>query len=129
VLGVGNLVQPNECQLLLADLLGKGRIQFETARADIRQESYGLLDNLVYITKKCPASNVEIAGHTDADGQDDYNLDLSRRRAQAVADYLTKAGIDARRLTSVGYGKTRPIAANDSDENKALNRRIEFIVK
>jgi outer membrane protein OmpA-like peptidoglycan-associated protein len=72
---------------------------------------------------------VEIAGHTDAVGTKDYNKYLSLKRAQAVKNFLTKKGIDTRRINAVGYGKSKPLASND-DENggRELNRRVEFKV-
>jgi len=78
---------------------------------------------------RCPDALIEISGHTDSVGSDDTNLQLSRRRAEAVSDYLKRAGVGAERMTAVGYGKTRPIASNDSEEGRARNRRIEFDVK
>jgi OOP family OmpA-OmpF porin len=122
-------VDAGECQALMNELLGRGRILFETARADLRRDSVALLDRLSYATRRCPDVRVEIAGHTDADGAADYNFDLSRKRAWSVVDYLVKAGVDPSRLTAEGYGPSNPIAPNDSDENKAKNRRIEFVVK
>ena len=74
-------------------------------------------------------AHVEISGHTDSVGSDDTNIQLSQRRAEAVADYLVKAGISPEHLNAVGYGKTRPIASNDTEEGRAQNRRIEFDVK
>ncbi|MGY4449623.1 outer membrane protein OmpA-like peptidoglycan-associated protein [Bradyrhizobium sp. i1.3.1] len=70
-----------------------------------------------------------MAGHTDADGEDSFNQALSEKRAQAVIDYLVKAGLPATRFTPVGYGATQPLAGNDTDEGKAQNRRIEFLVR
>ena len=67
-----------------------------------------------------------MAGHTDSDGADANNLVLSKNRAAAVRDYITGKGISATRVTSVGFGETKPILANDSDANKQLNRRVEF---
>jgi OOP family OmpA-OmpF porin len=78
---------------------------------------------------RCPTARIEIAGHTDAAGEDGFNQALSEKRAQAVLDYLVKAGLPADRFTAVGYGSTQPVAANDSNEGKAQNRRIEFVVR
>ena len=76
-----------------------------------------------------PGMSVEIGGHTDAISTRDYNMYLSRKRAEAVKDFLTKKGIDARRIKAVGYGKTRPLASNDDElEGRQLNRRVEFKV-
>jgi OOP family OmpA-OmpF porin len=78
---------------------------------------------------RCPTVNVEIAGHTDGDGEDGFNQALSEKRAQAVTDYLVKAGLPADRFTATGYGSTQPVASNGTDEGKAQNRRIEFVVR
>lgn len=116
------------CQTELVQLMGRGSLVFETGSARIYRASYGLLDNLVYLLQRCPAASVSISGHTDSDGSPERNLELSGRRATAVADYLRDAGIPSERLTATGYGATRPLAPNDSDANKARNRRIEFQV-
>ena len=68
-------------------------------------------------------------GHTDTDGTPERNQRLSERRAQSVVDYLSKAGVNASVLVAIGYGETRPLAANDTPVNKARNRRIDFTVK
>jgi OOP family OmpA-OmpF porin len=114
---------------LFSDLLGKGSIRFDSGRAVIDPDSTGLLDRLIETAMRCPAATIEISGHTDGDGEDAFNQALSEKRAQAVADYLVKAGLPADRFTAVGYGSTQPIASNDTDEGKAQNRRIEFLVK
>jgi OOP family OmpA-OmpF porin len=122
-------VDATVCQQLFSELLAKGTIRFESGRADILADSAGLLDGLIETALRCPAANIEIAGHTDADGDDASNKMLSEKRAQAVTDYLVKAGLSADRFTAVGYGSTQPVAANDTDEGKAQNRRIEFLVR
>jgi OOP family OmpA-OmpF porin len=122
-------VDATVCQQLFSDLLGKGSIRFESGRAVIDPDSTGLLDRLIETAMRCPAAAIEISGHTDGDGEDAFNQALSEKRAQAVADYLVKAGLPADRFTAVGYGSTQPIASNDTDEGKAQNRRIEFLVK
>jgi OOP family OmpA-OmpF porin len=78
---------------------------------------------------RCPTANIEISGHTDTDGDEAANQELSEKRAQAVADYLVKAGLPANRFSAVGYGSTQPITGNDTDQGKAQNRRIDFVVK
>ena len=87
------------------------------------------LRELAEIAKECPAFRIEIEGHTDSEGTDERNQRLSDRRAKAVADFLTRAGVEASRLSTVGYGASRPIADNDTEDGRARNRRIEFIVK
>jgi OOP family OmpA-OmpF porin len=122
-------VDATVCQQLFSDLLAKEKIRFESGRAVIDPDSAGLLDRLVETALRCPNANIEIAGHTDADGGDAFNQPLSEKRAQAVTDYLVKAGLPANRFTAMGYGSTQPIAGNDTDEGKAQNRRIDFLVK
>jgi OOP family OmpA-OmpF porin len=122
-------VDATVCQQLFSDLLAKGKIRFESGRASIDPDSAGLLDRLIETGLRCPTANIEVAGHTDADGEDAFNQALSEKRAQAVVDYLVKAGLAAGRFTATGYGSSRPIATNDTDEGKAQNRRIDFVVR
>jgi OOP family OmpA-OmpF porin len=122
-------VDATVCQQLFSDLLGRGKIRFESGRAAIDPDSAGLLDRLIETALRCPTANIEIAGHTDADGDDGFNQALSEKRAQAVADYLVKAGLPADRFKAMGYGGLQPVASNDTDEGKAQNRRIEFVVR
>ena len=117
------------CQQLFSGLLAKGKIRFESGRATIDPDSAGLLDRLIETALRCPSANIEIAGHTDADGEGGFNQALSEKRAQAVTDFLVKAGLPAERFTAMGYGSTQPIATNDTDEGKAQNRRIDFVVR
>lgn len=83
---------------------------------------------LLQMMKSSSTLRVEIGGHTDNSGSDDYNLDLSKRRANAVREMLMKGGADGNRITAVGYGKTKPLAPNDSRQGRSLNRRTEFII-
>jgi OOP family OmpA-OmpF porin len=87
------------------------------------------LDKVVAFFKVNDNIRFEIAGHTDDEGADDYNLALSLGRAQAVVEYLTKAGIDSTRLTAEGYGESKPLDKGITKAAKARNRRVEFIVK
>ena len=129
VAAAGTPLAPEACQPLFADILGRGKIRFETGQAAIDHDSDAVLDNLTAIAMRCPDARIEISGHTDAVGNEEANMDLSRRRAEAVVDYLKTAGVADERMTAVGYGKTRPIASNDTEEGRAQNRRIEFEVK
>lgn len=122
-------VDPTICQQLFSNLLAKGRIRFEPGRAAIDMDSAGLLDRLIETAMRCPAADIEIAGHTDTDGEDAFNQALSEKRAQSVMDYLVKAGLPAGRFTATGYGSSQPVATNDTDEGKAQNRRIDFLVR
>ncbi len=120
---------PAKCQIVISDLLKLGKIRFETGKASIHPDSFGFLDAVVAEVGRCPTTNFEVGGYTDNVGAPGANLELSRLRAQTTADYLAKAGIPAERLTAVGHGETNPIASNDTDDGKAQNRRIEFLVK
>jgi OOP family OmpA-OmpF porin len=122
-------VDPTVCQQLFSDLLGKATIRFETGRADIDRDSAGLLDRLIEIAFRCPSANIEIAGHTDAEGEEAANQTLSEKRAQAVVDHLVRAGLPADRFTAVGYGSAQPLAPNETGDGRAQNRRIEFVVR
>jgi OmpA-OmpF porin, OOP family len=122
-------VDATVCQQLFSDLLGKARIRFDSGKAEIAADSAGLLDRLIETALRCPNANIEVAGHTDSDGEEAANQALSEKRAQAVADYLVKAGLPANRFTPVGYGSTQPIAGNDTEQGKAQNRRIDFVVR
>jgi len=117
------------CQRLFVALLGRGKILFETGKAVIDRDSAAILDNLVAAALRCPSAKIEISGHTDSSGSDETNMELSRARAQAVVDYLVAAGIEGSRLTAAGYGKDKPVASNDTEEGRAQNRRIEFLVQ
>lgn len=122
-------VDPTVCQQLFTDLLGKSKIRFESGKAMIDPDSLGLLDRLIETAMRCQGAVIEIAGHTDGDGDAAANQALSERRAQAVVDYMVKAGLPAERFRAVGFGSAHPVAPNDNDEGKAQNRRIEFTVR
>jgi len=101
-------------------------IFFESGKSVLKIASFPELNRVVIFLKGNPTITVEISGHTDHEGSDEYNLTLSQERAQAVVDYLISKGQNPGRFTAVGYGETRPVASNDSDRGKQLNRRVEF---
>lgn len=104
-------------------------IYFDFNKATFKQESYNELNKLERMMAQNPAMQVEIGGHTDVVGSKNYNMYLSQKRAEAVKDFLTKKGIDARRIKAVGYGSSKPLASNDDEkEGRELNRRVEFKV-
>ena len=84
------------------------------------------MDNAANVLSKIPNVNIEIQGHTDSDGNDQYNQVLSEKRAISVKNYLVQKGISVDRLTTAGFGETQPISDNSTPEGKAKNRRIEF---
>lgn len=101
-------------------------IFFDFDKATLRPESTNELQRLTKLLNDVPTMKIEISGHTDSKGANDYNLKLSDNRAKAVVDYLIKAGIPANRLVFKGYGEEQPIATNETDEGRQLNRRTEF---
>ncbi len=102
-------------------------IFFVTASSKIKEISYPTLDKLAAEINSDSSSKVSIHGHTDSDGSDQYNEKLSASRAQSVLDYLVAKGVVKNRLDSKGFGESKPIASNDTDEGKAKNRRVEFL--
>jgi outer membrane protein OmpA-like peptidoglycan-associated protein len=106
------------------------KIQFELDKAEIMEASHGLLNEIVAILKEhADIKKVDILGHADSDGTDEYNKDLSDRRAKAVMQYLVDHGIEKRRLSAKGLGEGKPIADNETEEGKERNRRVEFLIK
>lgn len=103
-------------------------IYFEFDRDELMPRSFVELNKLLKILRDNPKINIEIVGHTDALGDDAYNLDLSRRRAESVVKFLTDNKINKSRLRARGEGERQPIASNDTDEGRAQNRRVEFVV-
>jgi len=101
---------------------------FATASATLEQSSLTELEQLVKLMEGSPALRLEISGHTDSDGSASFNQKLSEARAQAVKDHLLTKGVDPGRLVAVGMGNAQPVAPNDSDANKAKNRRTEIKV-
>lgn len=102
---------------------------FDLDKAELKPRSKPELENLAEFMRAHPDIRVEIAGHTDSQGDDAYNKDLSQRRAAAVKEYLvTRLGVEPARIRTRGYGAERPIASNDTAEGRALNRRTEFMI-
>ncbi|HEU4988794.1 MAG: OmpA family protein [Gemmatimonadota bacterium] len=102
-------------------------IRFDVDKAVVKPESMGTIRQIVAMMKQDPSVKFEIGGHTDSDGDAAHNLTLSQQRADAVKAVLVQQGIEASRLTTKGYGATKPIASNDTPEGKATNRRVEFV--
>lgn len=103
------------------------QIHFEFDKAVIRPESFAILDAVVEVLVKNPKIRIEVQGHTDNVGSPAYNKQLSDRRAGAVLKYLVGKGVEESRLISKGYGMEKPIRPNDNPQNRALNRRVQFI--
>ena len=101
-------------------------VTFEFDSAKLSSASTAMLNDAAKILKRKDGLRVVIAGHTDSQGNDDYNMGLSERRAQAVADYLVGKGVKASHLTVKGLGETQPVADNGTDAGRAMNRRVEL---
>jgi outer membrane protein OmpA-like peptidoglycan-associated protein len=101
-------------------------VLFETASAQIINSSFQELDQLARYLQENPSVEIEIAGHTDSVGKDDYNLKLSQDRADAIGRYLIEKNVKEGRLTTKGYGKQMPIDSNETLEGRQKNRRVEF---
>lgn len=101
---------------------------FDFDKWDLRPESFVELDRVVKLLSENPAIEIEMSAHTDSRGTDDYNIKLSENRAQSVRTYILSRGIAESRIISKGYGETKPVVANDTDENRQLNRRVEFTI-
>ncbi len=101
-------------------------VNFETGAANLTALSRYELDFLVEALNRYPNMRIELAGHTDNTGDDEFNMNLSQERADAVYDYLVNKGIDESRLLSVGFGETQPIDTNDTEQGREQNRRTEF---
>ena len=125
--------KPYEIEVLLEPIAANSKITlnnvfFDFDKNELKQESFVELDKLADLLKKNPTVKIEISGHTDNKGDKKYNLALSQKRAESVVNYLVQKGIAAARLVAKGYGDTMPIAPNDTEENKAKNRRTEVKV-
>jgi outer membrane protein OmpA-like peptidoglycan-associated protein len=101
-------------------------ILFEKASSVLLPESFTELDKLLKFLQDAPEVKIEIAGHTSSEGDDAYNMRLSQERAEAVVFYLTEKGIDKKRIVAKGYGETKPVESNDTEDGRKLNRRVEF---
>lgn len=116
------LVVVTDCEVKITQ-----QIHFQTAKAVIQKDSFPILDAVVDVLTKNSSIRLEIQGHTDDKGSDAYNKKLSHQRAEAVRKYLVSHGVEPGRLEFHGYGEERPLVANDSDANRSLNRRVQFM--
>ncbi len=103
-------------------------VLFERSKPVLLQSSYDELDMVADFMKENPKVEILLSGHTDNQGRHELNMKLSRERVNVVKDYLVKKGISDNRITSKGLGGTKPIADNDAEETRALNRRVEFTI-
>jgi outer membrane protein OmpA-like peptidoglycan-associated protein len=103
-----------------------GNVTFKTNSADIDSSFYDVLNSVVLVVKEYDKTLIDVYGHTDNVGSDAYNQTLSERRAASVAQFMISQGVDARRIYTQGFGKTKPIASNDTEEGRQKNRRVEI---
>lgn len=120
----------NGCALTKVELeeikVASEAIFFNTGKSEIKSESFSSLNKMADILNNNPQVKVMVEGHTDNTGNEDYNLNLSKERAAAVVDYLSSKGVNRARMQSEGFGQTRPIASNDTEEGRAQNRRVKI---
>ena len=102
-------------------------IRFDVNKATLRPESMGVINEIAALMKEHPEVNFSVEGHTDSDGDDAFNQTLSEQRAETVVTTLIELGIVQNRLTSKGWGESKPIDTNATPEGKANNRRVEFV--
>jgi outer membrane protein OmpA-like peptidoglycan-associated protein len=114
--GEGILVEFNE------------KILFAFNKSDLSTTAESNLEKLASVLKQYPDTDIEIQGHTDSQGSDDYNMGLSERRASAVAASLRAKGVSAGRIRTKGFGETAPVASNDTEAGRAQNRRVDFLI-
>ena len=106
----------------------KGEILFGFDKSDLTSNAKQNLNELVSILQKYPDTDIEIQGHTDSKGSSQYNTDLSQRRANTVKSYLVQNSVSGSRLAAIGFGESAPRHPNDTEVNRALNRRVVFLV-
>jgi outer membrane protein OmpA-like peptidoglycan-associated protein len=109
-------------------VLTLGDVLFDTGRAELKPGAARAIDQITAFLNEYPERNVQIEGFTDSDGTNDYNLELSQQRADAVAMAILRRGIDAERVRALGYGEEFPVASNANEGSRQLNRRVEVIV-
>lgn len=103
-------------------------ITFALNSADLNAQFYNALDGVSMVLKEYNKTVIEVAGHTDSSGSDQYNQQLSQRRASSVAGYLSSHGVDQQRLITIGAGEAHPVASNDTEPGRAANRRVELTI-
>ena len=109
-------------------ILFKEKVLFGYDHSDLTTSAETNLNKLVNVLQKYPDTDIQVIGHTDSKGTDEYNQSLSERRANSVSAYLRNQGVNSARLSTKGMGESDPVASNDADEGRSLNRRVEFVI-
>jgi len=107
----------------------KGDVFFKTGSAEVYPGAYSEIDRIAQVMTQYPQTTITVEGHTDSVGSDSLNQRLSEQRAQSVANLLSQRGVEYSRITTVGYGETRPVASNNTEGGKQLNRRVEIRIR
>lgn len=121
-------ISAEACETRFSVISTAQAIYFKTGSAELDEASAPILNSVADIAGRCPEAKIEVTGHTDSVGSRDKNRQLSESRARSVVDYLTERGVARARIAARGFGDTRPVASNDTEANRAKNRRIEFRV-
>jgi OOP family OmpA-OmpF porin len=123
---VASLPTPDECETMIADILATRKINFEPGSATIDANGASIMDDIAEILKRCGEIRMEIGGHTDSQGREVMNQQLSQARAQSVLNELRARRVLTSSFSAKGYGESEPIADNETEEGREANRRIEF---
>ena len=123
---VARLLKPEQCEAQVADILSSQKISFEPGSANVGSGSGIVIDRIASVLEDCGEIKMEIGGHTDSQGREEMNQQLSQARANTVLNELRGRKIKTTSYTAVGYGETQPIADNETEEGREVNRRIEF---
>jgi OmpA-OmpF porin, OOP family len=123
-----NTASFNNKQITAGETVNLNNIMFDQGKADLKSESKVELDKVVAFMKANLNAEIELSGHTSSEGEANYNRSLSYKRVKACKDYILLSGIDAGRIIAIGYGPDKPVAPNDSEANRAKNRRVEMRV-
>jgi OOP family OmpA-OmpF porin len=121
-------ISAEACETRFSVISTAGAIYFKTRSAELDKESEPILQSVAEIANRCPVVKIAVAGHTDSVGGKEANKQLSEQRARAVVGFLSQRGVAAARIEAAGFGDTQPIVPNDTEVNRAKNRRIEFKV-
>jgi len=123
----GVKVDAKGCEVM-AKVISLDGVYFHTNSAELKGDSYAVLDSAAATLTSMPNVSVEVAGHTDSQGDAGYNQNLSQQRAETVRSYLISKGVSASRLSATGYGEAQPVADNSTSSGRAQNRRVELRV-